>query len=249
MSASNRSMTSPEAKSEAATRPAGRREANVAARRQRILESARTLLKESGPEGLSMRKLAKDAGLSVTTLYNLLGSREAILQALIKDSDQRLEAAAPDAGAARTPLRRASRAMEGVLRYMIDNGDLLRPLIVAHFGTGYVATLGQADQGEHFRSAKDAIRAAIAEAQASGQLRKTVGQEFLEAQLYAGWGLALDQWAFGLIDDETLRLRSLSGFYVGLLAIAEPEVRPGFENELRRLERQLAAVDSRRGSK
>ncbi|MDE2692478.1 MAG: TetR/AcrR family transcriptional regulator [Acidobacteriota bacterium] len=242
-------MKSPEAKSEAATRPAGRREANVAARRQRILESARTLLKESGPEGLSMRKLAKDAGLSVTTLYNLLGSREAILQALIRDSDQRLEAAAPDAGAARTPLRRASRAMEGVLRYMIDNGDLLRPLIVAHFGSGYVATLGKADQGEHFRSAKEAIRAAIGEAQASGQLRKTVGQEFLEAQLYAGWGLALDQWAFGLIDDETLRLRSLSGFYVGLLAIAEPEVRPGFENELRRLERQLAAVDSRRGSK
>ena len=238
-------MTSPEAKSETATRPAGRREANVAARRERILESARTLLKESGPDGLSMRKLAKDAGLSVTTLYNLLGSREAILQALIKDSDQRLEAAAPDAGAARTPLRRASRAMEGVLRYMIDNGDLLRPLIVAHFGTGYVATLGQADQGEHFRSAKEAIRAAIAEAQAGGQLRKTLGQEFLEAQLYAGWGLALDQWAFGLIDDETLRLRSLSGFYVGLLAIAEPEVRPGFENELRRLERELTSANAR----
>lgn len=238
-------MTSPEASTDAATRPTGRREANVAARRQRILESARTLLKESGPEGLSMRKLARNAGLSVTTLYNLLGSREAILQALIRDSDQRLEAATPDARAARTPLHRASRAMKSVLQYMIDNADLLRPLIVAHFGTGYLATLGKADEGEHFRSAKEAIRTAIAEAQASGQLRKTVGQEFLEAQLYAAWGLALDQWAFGLIDDETLRLRSLAGFYVGLLAIAEPEVRPGIEKELRRLERELTSATAR----
>lgn len=238
-------MTSPEVKTDAATRPAGRREANVAARRQRILDSARTLLKESGPDGLSMRKLAKDAGLSVTTLYNLLGSREAILQALIRDSDQRLEAATPDDRAARTPLGRASRAMEGVLQHMIDNGDLLRPLIVAHFSSGYVATLGKTDEGEHFRSAKDAIRAALAEAQASGQLRNTIGQDFLEAQLYAGWGLALDQWAFGLIDDETLRLRSLAGFYVVLLAIAEPEVRPGIEKELRRLERELTSATAR----
>ena len=238
-------MTSPEAKTDAATRPAGRREANVAARKRRILDSARTLLKESGPDGLSMRKLAKDAGLSVTTLYNLLGSREAILQALIRDSDQRLEAATPDDRAARTPLGRASRAMEGVLQHMIDNGDLLRPLIVAHFSSGYVATLGKTDEGEHFRSAKDAIRAALAEAQASGQLRNTIGQDFLEAQLYAGWGLALDQWAFGLIDDETLRLRSLAGFYVVLLAIAEPEVRPGIEEELRRLERELTSATAR----
>ena len=238
-------MTSPEAKSPTATRPAGRREANVAARKRRILDSARTLLKESGPDGLSMRKLAKDAGLSVTTLYNLLGSREAILQALIRDSDQRLEAATPDDRAARTPLGRASRAMEGVLQHMIDNGDLLRPLIVAHFSSGYVATLGKTDEGEHFRSAKDAIRAALAEAQASGQLRNTIGQDFLEAQLYAGWGLALDQWAFGLIDDETLRLSSLSCFYVVLLAIAEPEVRPGIEKELRRLERELTSATAR----
>lgn len=235
-------MTNPEAKDSTASGTMGRREANVAARRQRILESARTLLKESGPEGLSMRKLARDAGLSVTTLYNLLGSREEILQALIRDSDQRLEAATPDAGGSRSPLRRAQTAMESVLQYMIDNGDLLRPLIVAHFGTGYVARLGQADQGEHFRSAKEVIRSAVAEARARGQLRTTVGEDFLETQLHTGWGLALDQWAFGHIDDEVFRLKSLSGFCVVLLAFAEPEVRPGIERELRRLERKLSSA-------
>ncbi len=232
-------MTTPDAKSPKAAGPTNRRETNVAARRQRILESARELLQETGPEGLSMRKLARQAGLSVTTLYNLLGSREEILQALIKDSVGRLEAPAADTGAARDPLRRASKAMEGILRYTVDNGDLLRPLIVADFKTGSWTRLGQQAEGEHFKSSKEAIRVAIIEAQADGQLRKVVGQKFLEVQLYLGWELALDQWAYGVLDDEVFRLKSLGGFYTALLAFAEPHVRPGIEKELRRLERKL----------
>ena len=236
-------MTTPEAKSPKAGGPTNRREANVAARRLRILESARALLQEAGPEGLSMRKLARQAGLSVTTLYNLLGSREEILQALIQDSVGRLEAPATDTGvgASRDPLLRASRAMEGILRYVVDNGDLLRPLIVADFRTGSWARLNEQDEGEHFRSSKDAIRAAITEALADGQLRNIVGQQFLEVQLHVGWELALDQWAYGVLDDEVFRLKSLCGFHMALLAFAAPHVRPGIEKELGRLERKLSA--------
>lgn len=238
-------MTKPEARSPAANGPIGRRQANVAARRQRILESARVLLQESGSDGLSMRRLARRAGLSVTTLYNLLGSREQILQALIRDSVQRLEEPAPDADAAcasRDPLRRAAEAMQGILQYVIDNGDLLRPLIVADFRTGSWSRLGTQDQGERFRSSKDAVRAAVSEALADGQLRNVVGLEFLEVQLHVGWELALDLWAFGVLDDEAFRRRSLCGFYLTLLAFAEPDVRPGIENELRRLEREFSAA-------
>ena len=188
-----------------------------------------------------MRKLARQADLSVTTLYNLLGSREEILQALIQDSVQRLEAPAADASASRDPLLRASRAMEGILRYVVDNRDLLRPLIVADFRTGSWSQLNEQDEGEHFRSSKDAIRAAITEALAAGQLRNVVGQQFLEVQLHVGWELALDQWAYGVIDDEVFRLKSLCGFHVALLAFAEPDVRPGIEKELRRLERELSS--------
>ena len=188
-----------------------------------------------------MRKLARQADLSVTTLYNLLGSREEILQALIQDSVQRLEAPAADTSASRDPLLRASRAMEGILRYVVDNRDLLRPLIVADFRTGSWSQLNEQDEGEHFRSSKDAIRAAITEALAAGQLRNVVGQQFLEVQLHVGWELALDQWAYGVIDDEVFRLKSLCGFHVALLAFAEPDVRPGIEKELRRLERELSS--------
>lgn len=238
-------MTNAETKSLKAGEPISRREANVAARRERILESARTLLKESGPEGLSMRKLARGAGLSVTTLYNLLGSREEILQALIRDSVQRLDEPAPDARTARDPLRRAARAMEGLLSYMIDNGDLLRPLIVADFSTGHWARLVQQDEGKRLSSLKAAIHKAVGDALASGQLQTSVGQPFLETQLYVGWELALDQWAFGILDDDVYRLKSLCGFYVGLLAFAAPDTRPRIEKELRRLERRFPSIEAR----
>src|SRR5688500_16786813 len=48
-------------------------------RRTRILEAARTLVTKHGYDGLTMRDLAAAARVSVPTLYNLFGSKDAIL--------------------------------------------------------------------------------------------------------------------------------------------------------------------------
>ena len=69
--------------------PATLREINVEARRRRILDAARSLIAKGGMAALSMRKLATEAGLSVTTLYNLYGVRDEILHALIDDAVDR----------------------------------------------------------------------------------------------------------------------------------------------------------------
>ena len=116
--------------------PLSRRESNVAARRQRILESARTLLAGSGQDGLSMRKLAREADLSVTTLYNLVGSREDILRALIEDSAERFELTVTTPAFVGNSLARTVQAFEGVVRYMVDDAAVLKPLIVANFAPG-----------------------------------------------------------------------------------------------------------------
>ena len=68
------------------TRSQGRRELSKAARKTRILNAARALIQESGDVGFSMRGLAERAGLSVMTLYNLVGSQqEILLQILVED--------------------------------------------------------------------------------------------------------------------------------------------------------------------
>jgi AcrR family transcriptional regulator len=228
----------PTTKSPETIEPLSRREANVASRRQRILESARTLLAEAGQDGLSMRKLAKEAGFSVTTLYNLVGSREDILRALIEDSAGRFSSPVTVPASSGDSLSRAVEAFDSVLRYFVDDASVLKPLIVANFATGYLDELQKEEHGLYLRPAKDTVRGCLFDAIAEGQIRDVVSPEFLEAQFYIGLELALDRWAFGFLDDDEFRSKSLCGAYLTLLAVASPENLPRIESELRRLERR-----------
>ena len=56
-------------------------EEHKAERRSRIISAARELVTKHGYEGLTMRDLAAAARVSVPTLYNLFGSKDAILVA------------------------------------------------------------------------------------------------------------------------------------------------------------------------
>jgi AcrR family transcriptional regulator len=227
-------------KSPETTAPRSRREANTAARRQRILESARTLLAEAGQEGLSMRKLAREADVSVTTLYNLVGSREDILRALIEDSAERFESTVTVPASGGDSLARTVRAFDSVLRYLVDDAAILKPLIVANFATGYGEELKKADRGLYIRGAKESVRECLEDALAEGQIRDVVSLDFLEAQFYVGLELALDRWAFGFLGDVEFRAKSLCGAYLTLLAFASSDNRPQLERELKKLERRLS---------
>src|SRR6185295_3324471 len=65
--------------------PLGRRETAKAERRARIIRAARELIRETGNAGLSMRAIASRAGVSLATPYNLLGSKRAIVLAVLQD--------------------------------------------------------------------------------------------------------------------------------------------------------------------
>jgi AcrR family transcriptional regulator len=56
-----------------------RRETAKGERRARIVDAACELLRESGVEDLSVKAVAARAGLSLSTLYNLFASKDAIL--------------------------------------------------------------------------------------------------------------------------------------------------------------------------
>ncbi|SCW34444.1 transcriptional regulator, TetR family [Sphingobium faniae] len=55
------------------------------ARRRRILQEARKILEKDGPEGMSMRKLATRADVSLRTLYNAFVSKENIIAIAIRN--------------------------------------------------------------------------------------------------------------------------------------------------------------------
>ena len=58
----------------------------MAERRERILEAARSIIAERGYEGLTMRDLAHSSRVTVPTIYNLVGSKEQVLFAAVEQT-------------------------------------------------------------------------------------------------------------------------------------------------------------------
>ena len=58
-------------------------------RRERILASACEIVAELGPAGLSMRDLARRSRVTVPTIYNLVGGRDAVLFAAVEEQTAR----------------------------------------------------------------------------------------------------------------------------------------------------------------
>src|SRR5215831_10171727 len=73
-------------------------ETHKAERRERIAQAARALIAERGYEGLTMRDLARAARVSVPTLYNLFGSKDAIIVSELHAMAGAIAAALPPTG-------------------------------------------------------------------------------------------------------------------------------------------------------
>ena len=83
-----------------------------AERRARIGKAARQLVVERGYEGLTMRELAQKARVAVPTLYNLFGSKDAILVAELEASARVIASQLPTGGDSFF-----ARGLESLLRY------------------------------------------------------------------------------------------------------------------------------------
>lgn len=68
----------------------GLRERQKADRRQRILQAARTLFAEAGPESITIEAIADRAGVSGVTVHNYYGTKSGVLLALVAESDREL---------------------------------------------------------------------------------------------------------------------------------------------------------------
>src|SRR3954454_17155371 len=65
----------------------------VEVRRRQVLEAAARVLAEDGPHGLSLRRIAADAGGSTQIVYTLFGGKPGLADALYGEGFRRLSAA------------------------------------------------------------------------------------------------------------------------------------------------------------
>ncbi|MFD3546353.1 TetR/AcrR family transcriptional regulator [Streptomyces sp. NPDC058655] len=187
------------------TATGGLRERHKARRRSRILDATRELLRESPESVISTERIAERAEVSPATVYNLVGPREKIWEALAVAFTEELEG--------RLAARRAGGPRE-VVRSTVQLfvGD---PVVSRRMVRGWQESGLVLDRGPLVH-----LRRAMADARAGGLLRADVDPDALAAVVSASCAGALHQWVAALIDDDRFLARALFAVDVALAAAA-----------------------------
>jgi AcrR family transcriptional regulator len=147
---------------------------------QRIARAARELLERSGPEAVSIRKLATAVGLSAMAIYRHYPSREAVLARVVDDAFEEL-AAAWSAPAAAAPRARLLASFAGYLEYALAHPHL--------FDYAFASRRPGARRfPRDFRARRSPTLNLVADALAAGMRQG----EFRHADV---WAVAMSLWA------------------------------------------------------
>ncbi|MFD9220917.1 TetR/AcrR family transcriptional regulator [Streptomyces sp. NPDC060064] len=90
--------------------------------RDEVLDSAAALVRQHGPQALTMRKLAAELGTAVTSIYWHVGNRESLLDALVERTVQEMGAIRPTG---RTPSERVVSVARRLRRELRDRPHLI----------------------------------------------------------------------------------------------------------------------------
>ncbi|MGW4564279.1 TetR/AcrR family transcriptional regulator [Streptomyces sp. NPDC004561] len=90
--------------------------------REAVLDAAAGLVRQHGPDGLTMRGLAAELGTAVTSIYWHVGGREALLDALVERTVAGLGEIRPSG---RTPEERVVRVARALRRQLRDHPHLV----------------------------------------------------------------------------------------------------------------------------
>jgi AcrR family transcriptional regulator len=184
---------------------------------RKILNGARWLVELDGIEGLSMRRLALEADVSVRTIYNLFGDKNGLLEALVRDSFDAMDAAVGHLDAD-DPIDRIWQAVtisiemncryvpKAVVNAIVTDASLQRDL--SGYWPGLELTL---------EAIRDATR--------SRALRDDLAPEALFEQAGAVFLHLLWRWSQDEIDQTALTAGILHAFDICLLAVATPRTR------------------------
>jgi AcrR family transcriptional regulator len=101
--------------------------------RAATLETTRTLLVRDGYENLSMRKIARQVGCSVSSIYEHFASKDQLVHALIDEGFQRwYEVVAEAAEAPGTPLRRLELHCREYVNFGLANPEFYEIMYLQH---------------------------------------------------------------------------------------------------------------------
>ncbi len=205
-----------------------RRELSKTARRTAILDAARSLIREHGPQ-VSAERIAQRAGVSTATVYNLIGPREQMLGLLLSDLFEALRATITALDLV-DPFRIGDAVVGVSARMFIADAGLwlhVIPEIRGAFGIRvqpFVSFQPINLQRQAMQTAKDI-----------GMLNRSADAEMTATQIYAAYTGALFLWAGGYLSDEAFLNQAKAGYWAVLAALGAGDHRRRALHELNAL--------------
>lgn len=105
------------------------REQKKEGRRRAILHGAETLVRETGSTDFSVRELAARTGVSLATLYNLIGSKSTILYALLNQCMDRVDMTRLASMERGDPVEHVFQAADAAVIVYTADPNFYRPLM------------------------------------------------------------------------------------------------------------------------
>lgn len=217
----------------ASPRVPGLRVANMAQRRARILHAARRMLVTGGIEGLNLRALAAAAGVTVPTIYNLVGNKEDLIASLFTQTLVEVEARMA-AHAGTEPLELAEAVVTESTGLYAEDEDYYR--------TAFIAIEHLNQSSERHRAVADVYQwgerlttAGCLACQRAGLLRGAIEPSRLGQLILRSYRVNCRAWAFRQISLTEFRDQALADVYITLAADAVESFRAALIEHIQRL--------------
>jgi AcrR family transcriptional regulator len=211
--------------------PDGLREKHKRGRRSAILRAVRELLREGGDDALTKESIALRADVAPATVYNLVGTRAQIFEALAEDFMAELEARQKQK-ALRDPLARARSVVELTLDVILADPQVFMRMVRGWTESALVLKRGPASS----------LIEAFEEARQQGLLIAEADPRLLASSVATACVGALHQWAAGMISARGFRARALFSLDLALAATASEAQRAEL---VRLLSRRRATASER----
>ena len=204
-----------------------KREQSIADRKARILDAARAIIAKDGYDALTTRGIAETAGVTVPTLYNLVGDKAAVISAMATASIEELwgRLHLDERG---SPLAMADAVLDEAYAQIMAEREFNRANLIAleRLGIAYAYHPTRDDPGAHgARRSVEMAEYTCREAQRLGELRGNLDAHDLAVQMFAVYRAPLDDWLHDAIDADEMLRRQRIGFYTVLASDASDEFR------------------------
>jgi len=201
----------------------GLRERHKRRRRDAILEAVRDLLREEPDREPTKEQIAERAEVAPATVYNLVGTRAQLWQALADDFMVQLERRLGDARGG-DPIARVRRLVQGLAALMVEEPVVSRRMVRGWEESGLML------RREPIGRLVDVLRSA----QEAGVLLADVDALRLASSIGTACVGAIHQWAAGVIDDRRFVARALFAADLAMAAAATSAHRPRLLRALRK---------------